>query len=103
MNHAALKEIQGLDYTINTKEQTVINSIKDAFEGEDMQAQYTVIGYMIDLFFININLRLKLMDQVITIEMMTMKYKDNKDQKENLIEYLLELILMHQILTFLVK
>ena len=47
---------------INTKEQTVINSIKDAFEGEDMQAQYTVIGYMIDLFFININLRLKLMD-----------------------------------------
>ena len=51
-----------LHNVINTKEQTVINSIKDAFEGEDMQAQYTVIGYMIDLFFININLRLKLMD-----------------------------------------
>ena len=28
---------------INTKEQTVINSIKDAFEGEDMQTQYTVL------------------------------------------------------------
>ena len=26
---------------INTKEQTVINSIKDAFEGENMQTQYT--------------------------------------------------------------
>ena len=36
---------------INTKEQTVINSIKDAFEGEDMQTQYTVLGYRIDLYF----------------------------------------------------
>ena len=36
---------------INTKEQTVINSIKDAFEGEDMQTQYTVIGYRIDPYF----------------------------------------------------
>ena len=36
---------------INTKEQTVINSIKDAFEGEDMQTQYTVMGYKIDLYF----------------------------------------------------
>ena len=36
---------------ISTKEQTVINSIKDAFEGEDMQTQYTVIGYKIDLYF----------------------------------------------------
>ena len=36
---------------INTKEQTIINSIKDAFEGEDMQTQYTFIGYKIDLYF----------------------------------------------------
>ena len=36
---------------INTKEQTVINSIKDAFEGEDMQTQYTVSGYRIELYF----------------------------------------------------
>ena len=36
---------------INTKEQTVINSIKDAFEGEDMQTQYTATGYRIDLYF----------------------------------------------------
>ena len=36
---------------INTKEQTVINSIKDAFEGEDMQTQYSVLGYRIDLYF----------------------------------------------------
>ena len=36
---------------INTKEETVINSIKDAFEGEDMQTQYTVLNYRIDLYF----------------------------------------------------
>ena len=36
---------------INTKEQTVINSIKDAFEGENMQSQYTVLNYRIDLYF----------------------------------------------------
>ena len=34
---------------INTKEHTVINSIKDAFEGENMQTQYTVLNYRIDL------------------------------------------------------
>ena len=36
---------------INTKEQTVLNSIKDTFEGEDMQSQYKVLGYRIDLYF----------------------------------------------------
>ena len=36
---------------IITKEQIVLRSIKDAFEGEDMQTQYTVIGYRIDLYF----------------------------------------------------
>ena len=40
-----------LHYVINTKEQTVINSIKDAFEGENMQSQYTVLNYRIDLYF----------------------------------------------------
>ena len=36
---------------INTIEQTVINSIKDAFEGDDMQTQYSVLSYRIDLYF----------------------------------------------------
>ena len=36
---------------INAKEQTVLRSTKDAFEGEDVQSQYTVIGYRIDLYF----------------------------------------------------
>ena len=36
---------------INTKEQTVLRSIKDVFEGEDMQTQYSVLSYRIDLYF----------------------------------------------------
>ena len=36
---------------INTKEQTVINSIKDAFEGEDMQTRYSALGHRTDLYF----------------------------------------------------
>ena len=36
---------------INTKEQTVLESMKNAFEGEDMQSQYSVLGYRIDLYF----------------------------------------------------
>ena len=36
---------------INPKEQTVLNSIKDAFEGGNMRTQYSVLGYKIDLYF----------------------------------------------------
>ena len=37
---------------INTKEQSVISAIKAAFEGEDMQTQYSVLSYRrIDLYF----------------------------------------------------
>ena len=36
---------------INTKEQTVLESIKDAFDGENMQTQYSVLGYRINLYF----------------------------------------------------
>ena len=36
---------------VNTKEQTVLKSIKDVFEGEDIQTQYSVLGYRINLYF----------------------------------------------------
>ena len=36
---------------INTKEQTIINSIKDMFQGENIETQYSVLGYRIDLYF----------------------------------------------------
>ena len=36
---------------INFKEQTVLESIKDAFEGENMPTQYSVSGHKINLYF----------------------------------------------------
>ena len=36
---------------INTKEQTIINSIKAEFEGENIQIQNSILGYRIDLYF----------------------------------------------------
>ena len=44
---------------INTKEQSVISAIKDAFEGENMQTQYSVLGYRIDLYFHKYKLAIK--------------------------------------------
>ena len=40
-----------LHNVINCKEQTVLESIKDSFEGENMQTQYSVLCYKIDLYF----------------------------------------------------
>ena len=34
-----------------TKEQPVLQSVMDAFEGENMQTEYSVLGYRIDLYF----------------------------------------------------
>ena len=44
---------------INTKEQRIINSIKDTFEGENIQTQYSVLGYRIDLYFHKYNLAIE--------------------------------------------
>ena len=87
-----------LHNVINTKKQTVLRSIKDGFEGEDMQNQYTVISYWIDLYFHKHTFQLKLMNQDMLIELFSiMKQGDKKHQKDNLIVYLLELILMQKI------
>ena len=36
---------------ITCKKQTVLESINDKFEGENLQTQYSVLGYKIDLYF----------------------------------------------------
>ena len=43
-------EFNEYDITL-TKEQSVLKSIMDAFAGENMQTQYSVLGYRIDLYF----------------------------------------------------
>ena len=40
-----------LHNVINTKEQTVLKSIKDAFKGKDRQTEYIILDYRINLFF----------------------------------------------------
>ena len=47
---------------INTKEQTVIYSIKDAFEGENMQTQCTILSYRTDLYFHKYKLAIEIMN-----------------------------------------
>ena len=49
----SLKKTLGfkLHDVINTEEQTIINSIKDTFEGENIQTEDSVLGYRIDLYF----------------------------------------------------
>ena len=64
---------------INTKEQTIINSIKNAFEGENMQTQYNVLGLI--FIFMKINLQLTLMNQDMLTEILIMKWRDKKQQK----------------------
>ena len=47
---------------INTKEQTVINSIKDEFEKEDIQLNTVFLATGLIFTFININLQLTLIN-----------------------------------------
>ena len=63
---------------INTKEQTVINSIKDAFEGEDMQTQYSVLGYRIDIYFHKHKLAIEVDELGHAEETLVMKLKNKK-------------------------
>ena len=44
---------------INTKEQTVLDEIIDAFEGGNMETQSSVLDYRIDLYFHDYNLAME--------------------------------------------
>ena len=63
---------------INTKEESDIKSIKDAFEGEDMQTQYSVLSYRIDLYFHKYKLAIEVDELDMLIEISIMKLKDKK-------------------------
>ena len=61
INQAVSKKLGFKLYdVINTKEQTIINSIKDTFEGENIQTQYSVLGYRINLYFHEYKLAIEL-------------------------------------------
>ena len=59
-------------HDVNCKKQTVLESIKYVFGGEDMQTQYNEVDELRHM-----------------IEILTMKYKDKRQQKNNLVMCLL--------------
>ena len=83
---------------INTKGQSVINSIKDAFEGENTQTQYSVLSYRIDLYFHKYKLAVEVDELGHSDRNINDEIERQRALKENLIVHLLELILMNQIL-----
>ena len=83
---------------INTKEQPELKPIKDTFEGEYMQTQYSVLGLI--FIFISTRLQQKLMNSNMLTEILVMKLNDKKHQKKNLIVSLLELTPLKKISTF---
>ena len=68
------------DITLTT-EQSVLKSVMDAFEGENMQTQYSVLGYRIDFYFLDYKLAVEVDEKghedrnkrVMKIEILTMK------------------------------
>ena len=45
---------------INNKQQTMIETIKEVFEGENMQSEYSVLSYRVDIYFKNITFNINL-------------------------------------------
>ena len=83
---------------INTKEQTVICAIKDAFEGENMQTQYSVLSYRIDLYFHKYKLAIEVDELGHSDRNINDEIERQRALERELNFVLLELILMNQIL-----
>ena len=64
---------------INNKQQTIIEKIKEVFEGENMQSECSVLSYRVDIYFKNINFQYKSMNLGMMIEILIMIYKDKKE------------------------
>ena len=84
---------------INCKEKIASQSIKDAFEGENMQTQYGVLGYKIDLYFHEYKLATEV-DELGHNDR-NIDFEIQRHTNTNLVVCLLELILMKRSLTLL--
>lgn len=70
---------------IFNKEQSGFTIIKSSFEGRNVQNQYIVLGYRIDLDFMTIKLQQKLMKMATELGLLLMKEKYRKQQNKNLV------------------
>ena len=82
---------------INCKE---LESIKDGFEGEHMQTQYTVIGYRIDLYFHEYKLAIEVDELGHNDRNIDYEIQRQRATEKEPVVCLLELIPMKKISTF---
>ena len=59
-----------------TQEQSILSKIVTLFATEEIILQHNVLGYRIDAYFSKYKLAIKLMNNNIKTEILTMKYKD---------------------------
>ena len=78
---------------ILTKEQSVITGIVRSFEGENMQTQYNLLGYRIDLYFHDYKRAIEIDEYGWNDRSIGYEIERQKQQNKNLVLSLLELIL----------
>ena len=67
------KKLEVKQYDINlTKEKSVLTKIMSSFEGKNVQTQYNVLGYRIDLYFHDCKVEIEI-DMFIVTKILTMK------------------------------
>ena len=86
---------------INTKQESVLKSIKDGFEGEDMETQYSVLSYWTYLYFHDYKLAIEADELDHNDRNIDHEIQRENKCKKNLVVSLLELILMNKILILL--
>ena len=79
----------------------MIESIIGTFKGEDIRIQYIVLGYRIDLYFYEYKLAIEIDELGHNDRNTNYEIKRQRAIEKELIVYLLELILMLQILTWI--
>ena len=63
---------------INSKKQTVLGAIKDVFEGENMQTQYSVLSYRLDLYLQDYKLPEEVHELFHSDRRLIMEFKEKK-------------------------
>ena len=86
---------------ILTREQSVLKSVMNAFEGENMQTQDSVLGCKIDLYFCDYKLAIESIKKGHKNRDINHEIEKKEQWKKNSIVNLLKLILIKKILIFL--
>ena len=86
---------------MNLTEKTALDSIKNAFEGENIQTYYRVLGYEIHIYFHDYKLAVEIDENNHQDRDISREIERQKALENELVVNLLELILIKKILIFL--